>query len=166
MLNIHWHKKQHGSTLLVGMIMLILLTLLAVSAIQSTTSNLQVVGNAQFREEATAAAQQAIENVISSPAFTTAVPAEQNIDINRDGVTDYSVVFSPAPTCNTYKVLDPNVDPVIPDDCIGMSNLCYRTTWDISALVSDVNTGTKVQLHQGVKLIVGLNAALASCGVT
>jgi len=43
-----------------------LLTLIAISAMNSTTSSIQVVGNAQFREEAGAAAQQGIESIISS----------------------------------------------------------------------------------------------------
>lgn len=166
MLRYHLSNKQQGSTLLVGMIMLILLTLLAVSAIQSTTSNLQVVGNAQFREEATAAAQQAIENVISNRTFTTSVPPEQSIDINRDGVTDYSVVFSPEPRCNSSVVLDTATAPFVPEDCIGPPGLCYRTTWDISALVSDDKTGAKVLVHQGVKLIVAVKSAMSSCGVS
>ena len=90
-------RQQHGSTLLVALIMLVLLTLVAVSAINSTTSSVQMVGNAQFREEANAAAQQAIEQVLSTPDFMTTPPVAQNIDVNRDGTADYTVTFAPAP---------------------------------------------------------------------
>lgn len=162
-----FQRQQRGSTLLVGMIMLVLLTLIAVSAIESTTSSLQIVGNAQFREEATAAGQQAIENVISSTAFTTSAPADQNIDVNNDGAADYKVTFSPAPSCIKYNVVDTSTETGLPKDCYGsMTGLCYRTYWDVTAIVSDANAGTTgatVTLHQGIKLLVGLNAALASC---
>jgi Tfp pilus assembly protein PilX len=162
-----FYKQQQGSTLLVGMIMLILLTLIAVSAIESTTSSIQMVGNAQFREEATAAAQQAIENVISTSTFTTTPPSQQNIDINQDGTADYSVSFTPAPTCSSYKAVNTATETGLPKDCYGSPGtvLCYRTTWDIPAVVNDVTTGAKVSLHQGVKVLVGINAALTSCGV-
>ena len=62
-------KQQRGSTLLVGLIMLVLLTLVAVSAINSTTSSVQMVGNAQFREEATAAAKKR-SKTSSAPAIS------------------------------------------------------------------------------------------------
>jgi Tfp pilus assembly protein PilX len=160
-------RRQQGSTLLVGMIMLILLTLIAVSAIESTTTSIQMVGNAQFREEATAAAQQAIENVISSTAFTTSPPLPQNIDINNDGSTDYTVSFTPAPSCSSFKAVNTAIETGLPKDCYGSSGavLCYRTTWDIPAVVNDLTTGASVTLHQGVKILVGINAALTSCGV-
>lgn len=158
--------QQQGSTLLVGMIMLVLLTLIAVSAIESTTSSLQMVGNAQFREEATAAAQQAIENVISNTAFTTRTPAPQSIDINGDNVGDYTVTFS-VPSCSKYRAVNPATEANLPRDCYGSPDItyCYRTTWDLTAAVNDVNTGAQVTLHQGVNILVGLNAALSSCGV-
>lgn len=156
-------SRERGSALLVGLIMLVLLTLIAVSAIESTTSSIQVVGNAQFREEATAAAQQAIENVMSNTNFTTATPQPQNIDVNNDGTTDYTVTFT-RPSCFKYKAVDTTTETGLPKDCYGSTgNLCYRTYWDITAVVNDATTGAKVTLHQGVKLLVGLNAAIASC---
>lgn len=158
--------RERGSTLLVGLIMLVLLTLVAVSAIESSTSSIQVVGNAQFREEATAAAQQAIENVISSSAFTTTAPAPQSIDINNDGVSDYTVTFSPAPSCSKYSAVDAATETGLPKDCYGSSGpYCYRTFWDVTATVNDATTGANVIVHQGIRILVGLNAALTSCGV-
>lgn len=151
---------------MVGMIMLVLLTLIAVSAIQSSTSSMQVVGNAQFRQEAAAATQQAIENAISTSAFTIVAPAPQLIDINNDGTADYTVTFS-APSCSKYSVVNTATETNLPADCYGSKGpYCYRTTWDVKAEVNDVNnTGAKVTLHQGVKVLVGLNAAIASCGI-
>src|SRR5665647_3788905 len=91
-------KPQRGSTLLVALIMLVLLTLVAVSAINTASSSIQIVGNAQYREEATAAAQQAIENVISNANFQTVAPVPQNIDVNNDGVADYTCLLYTSPS--------------------------------------------------------------------
>lgn len=160
------NRQQRGSTLLVALIMLVLLTLIALSAIKSTSSSIQVVGNAQFREEAKAAAQKAIENVISTGDFRTVAPTPQNIDVNQDGTTDFTVTFAPAPSCLSYKPVDPN-DAGVPSVCAASGGIvaCYWTVWDIRAVVSDVQTGAGVVLHQGVKTIAGLDAAVVSCGV-
>jgi len=155
-------KQQRGSTLLVALIMLVLLTLIALSAIKSTTSSIQVVGNAQFREEAKAVAQKAIEKVISDGNFRNAPPAPQSIDVNGDGVADYTVTFAPAPSCISAIAVGLG-DPGVPPVCAGsIGAVCFWTLWDIRAVVSDVQTGASVALHQGVKTIAGLKAKLAA----
>ena len=155
-------RQQRGSTLLVALIMLVLLTLIALSAMKSTTSSIQVVGNAQFREEAKAAAQKAIELVLSNGDFRTTPPAQQSIDVSGDNVADYTVTFAPAPSCLSRTSVLPG-DPGVPAVCAAQGGLavCFWTIWDISARVSDVNTGASVVLHQGVKTIAGLNAVVA-----
>jgi type II secretory pathway pseudopilin PulG len=159
-------NRQRGSTLLISLIMLVLLTLIAISAMNASTSSIQVVGNSQFRAEANAAAQQAIESVISNSAFQTVAPAAQNIDINGDGNDDYTVTFSPAPSCVSYVAVAPT-DANVPTICFGsIGALCYWTVWDITAQVTDINgSGAATTVHQGIRTIAGLNAALAQCGV-
>jgi len=160
-------RNQSGSTLLVSLVMLVLLTLIAISAMSSTTINIQIVGNAQFKEEANAAGQRAIETVLSDGNFKTTPPAPQNIDINLDGAPDYTVTFEPAPACTSYLNASPS-DPSVPLECAGSSGLgiiCYWTLWDITAKVTDANTGAEVVIHQGVRTIAGLNAAVNACGV-
>lgn len=158
-------KQQRGSTLLVALVMLVLLTLIAVSAINSTTSSIEIVGNAQFREEAIAAAELAVEKVISTGNFKTTAPAPQNIDINQDGTTDYTVTFEPKPGCVSVKPVVIG-DFGVPGVCASsIGAVCFWTVWDIRAVVNDVKTGASVVLHHGVKTIAGLNAAVASCGL-
>lgn len=160
-------RKQDGSTLLVALVMLVLLTLIAVSAMSSTTASIQVVGNAQFREEAYAAGQRAIETVISDGNFRTTPPADQNIDINLDGNPEYLVSFQPPPACISYLAADPAAGNV-PFECTSSSGLgvtCYWTVWDITANVTDTNSGANVVIHQGVRTIAGLNAAVNACGL-
>jgi len=62
---------QRGAVLLVALIMLVLLTLFAVSALNTSTTNLKITGNMQARSEAANAAQDAIESVISTTLFAT-----------------------------------------------------------------------------------------------
>jgi len=158
-------KPQRGSTLLVALIMLVLLTLVAVSAINSSSTGVQMVANAQFREEATAAAQQAIDNVISNTSFQTAAPLPQNIDVNNDGVADYTVTFAPAPTCLSATPVVAGA-PGVPAVCASsIGTVCYWTLWDVRAVVSDPKTGASIALHQGIRTVAGLNAAVASCGI-
>ena len=69
-----------------------------VDGAQFGTTNFRSVSNMQFREEAIAAANKAIEQVISSP-FTAAPAAEAiNVDIDNDATTDYVVQIA-APLC-------------------------------------------------------------------
>lgn len=160
--------QQRGSTLMVGLIMLILLTLMAISAMNATTSSIQIVGNAQFREEAKAAAQQAIEGVISSDFTTNPVASVVTVTI---GAASYTVEVE-APTCtSSVGITNGELNPDIAADrnCMASSqetnsgivgasgevvataaSWCYKQKWDIRATVNDANTGANVALHQGV----------------
>ena len=93
--------RQQGAALIVSLIMLILISLLAVASFRLGKSDLQIVGNMQQRKQALSAAQQTIEQVISSTQFT-ATPTNavfnpctgQNtacVDVNGDGVPDVNV---------------------------------------------------------------------------
>jgi len=111
---------QRGATLLVALIMLVLLTLFAVSALNTSTTNLKVVGNMQARTEALNAAQQTIDTVISTPLFSTnpagavlnACGAPNTLCVNAAGsfVTNpsdpsilYTIRLTPQPTCVTVR---------------------------------------------------------------
>ena len=163
-------KHQRGSTLIVALIMLVLLTLIALSAINSTTASIQIVGNAQFREEAGAVAQQAIERMISSDFTSAPVSAPISVDINNDGKPDYTGNVA-TPVCTSSITLTNNqLNPfsAIDSPCIntgqsldtgseGASGVistspssCFKQTWDIQSTVSDNNTGASTIVHQGV----------------
>lgn len=151
-------SQQRGSTLVVALIMLVLLTLIALSAMKSTTSSIQVVGNAQFREEARAAAQKAIELVLSDSGqnnFRNTQPGSQNIDVNGDGNMDYIVTFA-KPSCLSAKAVAP-ADPGFIPSCAGTGGpFCYWTWWDLRAEVRDIQagaTGASLVVHQGVKVM-------------
>lgn len=159
-------SRQRGATLVVGLVMLVVLTLLVLSAIRSGNINMRIAGNMQRQEETVAAAQQGIENVISNNNFTTTPPAAQTVDVNSDGAADYTVTFSPAPSC-TSAIPVQKTDPGLPPECLGSagSTYCYWTTWDITGTVTDPGSGASVEVHQGVRMIAGVDAAITFCGV-
>jgi hypothetical protein len=162
---------QAGATLMVALVMLVVLTLLVVAAIRSSTTNVRIAGNMQVRNEAAAAAQQAIEQVISNN-FTTN-PVEQTMTIQTAG-TDYSVKVS-APTCDSTKgITNDELVPTDPNDaaCIGsglpsntgiidgddhsgsVTQWCSKQQWDVQATATENGSGVSVTHHQGVALRV------------
>lgn len=162
--------RQRGSTLLVALVMLVLLTLTAFSAMRASTNHVQVVGNAQFREEAIAVAQKAIEKVISNGNFQDVTPATQTIDVNGDGTADYSVRFdNPEPKCISRKPTTGS-DTNVPKVCYSDSKIkdsCIWAIWDITAEVADLHgSETTIRIHQGIKTITGLNTKLLKCDPT
>jgi len=64
-------KRQSGTTLVIGMIMLVLMTLLAVTSFNLGRGEFQIISNMQFQSEAASAAQMALEQVVSGLKFTT-----------------------------------------------------------------------------------------------
>jgi hypothetical protein len=166
--------SQRGATLVIGMIMLVLVTLFVLAAINMSTVNLRVMGNEQARNEAVAAAQEAVEQVTTTDFTknppTTAAPATVSVDINGDGTADYTATVS-ATCLNSVPVKSTELnqaDPVHDGPCFisntsnssgiaggaGAGNtLCSATQWDVNATVSDATantTGTAVTLHQGI----------------
>ena len=141
----HYDGKQRGATLLVGLVMLVVLTLLVVSAIRVSSTNLKVVGNMQVKSEAVAAAQQAIEGILSDVSnFYTPTARTTTVDINNDSIADYTVALS-APVCLKLVAVDGySVDfaESAPKD----------SYWDIRAVVTDTRTGAAATLHQGAKV--------------
>lgn len=137
--------RQRGMSLAVGLIMLIVLTLLVVSAMLAGKTSLKVAGNQQAGDEAAAAARQAIESVVNSPtSFYTPVAKAYQIDINSDGVVDYTVQVD-APSCLQMVAADgysADFAASAPQD----------TYWDIKAVTTDNRTGSSVVSHQGVRV--------------
>ena len=115
-------RTQQGATLLVALIMLVLLTLFALSAFNTSTGNLKAVGNMQARTEATNVAQQAIETAISTPLFSTSpanaiaaacgaantlcADAAGNLITNpADSSKVYTITLTPQPACVLVRAI-------------------------------------------------------------
>lgn len=113
-------KRQSGMTLVIGMMMLVMMTLLALTSFNLGRGGYQVISNMQFQSEAASAAQMALETVVSNlnfsatPANVFASPCSTAnticYDTNGDGHTDVQVSIGsradPAkPQCIAAKVI-------------------------------------------------------------
>ncbi len=123
-------RSQGGATLLISLIMLIMLTLFAISAMNSGTINLKMVGNMQVRSEAMDASQSTIEGVLSSVQFintpndaipfglASGAPNTTCTDVNGDGIPEYTTKLTPAPACvqaRPIKISELNLSPTSED---------------------------------------------------
>jgi Tfp pilus assembly protein PilX len=136
-------NNQRGATLFVALIFLLIMTLFAVSSINMSTVNLRIIGNMQAMKQMDAAAQDAIEQILSnSNNFGTGVSAT-TVDSTVSG-TNF-VVNVAAPSCIDSRVAtgySAVVDNIIPED----------NTWEIVASVTDNLTGASATIHQGVEM--------------
>ena len=151
---INRRQIQSGATLIVGLIMLVLITMMVLSAFKLSSSNLKTVGNLQSREETTAAANVAIEQVISSPAIFT-VPAATPITVGSYAVAVAApeCIYSMSVVDNTSGDQNPNILNQSGGTGGSVGTPVYRDTfWDVKATVNDGLSGANVEIHQGVKI--------------
>ena len=76
-----------------AIVFLLLMAVLALAGLRGSTTNIQIVGNMQARQEAVNTAQALLETVISTGDFAnnpTAVKAnaQTTVDLNGDGTAD------------------------------------------------------------------------------
>ncbi len=64
-------SSQSGSALVISIFFLLLLATLALTGLRASTTNVQIVGNMQARQEVTAAAQMLLEQTVSTDEFAT-----------------------------------------------------------------------------------------------
>lgn len=180
---------QRGATLVIALIMLVLLTLFAVSALNTGTTDLKVIGNMQARSEAMNAAEQTIETVISRSLFITS-PANAVLnpcgaantlctDINNDGVTDYTTKLNPQPACvkvDPIKNADLNMAKKVDRDCavqqqqqfgvagaVSGNSLCANSIWEITAETTSAANGATAAVTQGIGVRISTDVVATAC---
>lgn len=181
-------QRQRGATLVVALIFLVLMSLFAIHAFLGSSTNLRIVGNMQARSEAEAAAQVAIEQVISNPGFAQNPAQSASVPITVDnGSASYTVRITPQPACYRVRIvknseLDAAKAPDVscmrsgtvsmpgviqPTTALGGqladNSVCSDTEWDIRAEVTDSRTGTSVAVHQGVSIRMVESDAINFC---
>lgn len=175
---IDFKRGQEGAALIVGLIMLVLLTLMAVTSFNLSKGNLQVVGNMQFRNEALRAAEEMVERAVSTPAALEASSAG-DVDVNGDGVADVRVTVTPRLVQafvkrNSQIVLSEpgqigcSLGAVQSFGVAGAAtgnSLCAAAVYDLAVVATQASTNAKVVLHQGVALQMPADkvCALVSC---
>jgi hypothetical protein len=173
-------RAQRGITLFVALVMLVMVTLLAVSSFRVSNSNLKIISSTQGRGEAMSAAQSAIEQLLSSSVFAgdpTGLGSQPvNVDLTGDGSIEYVVQMNnPPPTCIKSRPTDPTkLDITNPNDraCFGSAIVgqvttaasCADTIWEITAKAKDNVTSAETTVRQGVSMRVSVTEAISSCG--
>ncbi len=154
--------SEAGATLVVSLIMLALITLMIIAALAIGSANFRTVSNMQFRDEAIAAANKAIDQVVSSPFVLAPAAEDIEVDLDNDGTNDYEVHID-EPQCvraTIAEVSAPSSESLPP----GMGSIStWNTLWDIRATVApaagfnageatvDVRAGVRVLLSQAQK---------------
>ena len=147
-------QRQRGTTLLIALIFLVILTLFAVSGMNTGVINLRTANNAQMMLEAEYAAQQQIEGVLNAvtPFVATALaaPTITNVDVNGDSVTDFVVTTQP-PVCLS-------IVPAPGYSYEFAASAPKDTVWQVTASASDSVFGAQATVRQGVKIRLPVSA--------
>lgn len=132
-------QKQNGATLFVALILLVMMTLFAISSVNLSTINLKIVGNMQATKALDAEAQVGLEQVISDSAnFLT--PTGASITGGTYGtITVDTPVCIDSKTATGYSAVN---TAIIPDD----------NTWEVVSSITDPVTGATSTLHTGVQM--------------
>lgn len=130
--------SQQGATLIVSLVMLVVMTLFAISAINLSSMNLKIVGNMQSQRLMEMAAQDAIERMISTPTYYGLTPSAQSFTISGLAVS----VSAPTCTRSTAATGYSATSGISPED----------DDWEFVATVTDGLTGASLALHQGVRI--------------
>lgn len=169
-------SRQQGMTLIVALVMLVVLTLLVVSAVRFGNINLRISGNMQAETEAQAAAQVALEQMvdtINAAPNISAIPEKENVPVSTGGIT-YAVSVSRPACIFTNNIPTPKLDPDKPadqpcfesgdrgdvmvtheDTLTAHSTACKEQQWDVEAAVDDSSSGAKTSMLQGLSVRVG-----------
>ena len=87
--------RQRGAALVIGLILLLVLTILAVSGVMSSRLELRMVGNTQLQERAFQAAETAIEVALANaPLSTSAVFTQPAVPYMTDDQYSYQVQYA------------------------------------------------------------------------
>lgn len=156
---------QRGAALVVGLIMLVLITLMLLTALNLGTSSFRSVSNMQFRNEAIAAADEAIQEFIDSD-FTASstsiagapVPTPRQIDLNNDGVVDYVVAIARPVCLSADRAFAYDPSSLSLPVSLSLAST-WNTVWDVDATV------TPAQLDGGVLINAGGAAVRLRSGV-
>jgi type IV pilus assembly protein PilX len=85
------YQRQQGAALVVGLILLLVLTILAVSGVFTSTMELRMVRNTQSQERAFQAAEVAVEDALANPVLSTSAGFSQGTtDVPNSDPDTYS----------------------------------------------------------------------------
>ena len=186
---LHAPSRQRGAALFVVMIMLVVMAWFGISTLRLSSQSQRIVDNSQTRQHATAAAQRAIEQTISSnlftvdPAAVAATPVASDVD--GDTYADFTATLDPIPACyrvRNVKTAELNLADAKDRQCLQSSSaggtiaivrpgapipagdsMCANSDWNIAARVDDARSGSAVVVNQGIAIRVAQVDAMNFC---
>jgi hypothetical protein len=167
---------QRGLTLVVSLIMLVVLTLLVVSAIRFGNVSLKITGNAQTETEATAATQQAVDQVLQEIVAADSLSSLEAKTVTvSTGAASYQVKVEKPGCIFSKNVKNTDLNPAKEADqrCFGEGGqadgpvatgglvvtgppVCKEQQWDLQASLTSAaaNNNANTTIVQGVTLRV------------
>ena len=140
-------KRQQGAALIIGLLLLVVITILAVSGMNTATTELAMARNDQAYENAFQAAETGIENALAQDVFNTGGPT----------------VITPPPT--TYEVVTATIQfedsTLVPDQAFslgsgsGIAAYHFNATSDAKYIISVGNDRNASAVHTQAFYIVG-----------
>jgi len=140
-------KRQQGAALIIGLLLLVVITILAVSGMNTATTELAMARNDQTYENAFQAAETGIENALAQDVFNTAGP----------------VVITPPAT--TYEVVTATIryedSTLVPDQAFslgsgsGIAAYHFNATSQADYIISTDNDRNASAVHTQAFYIVG-----------
>jgi FlaG/FlaF family flagellin (archaellin) len=158
----HKVAAQRGATLIIGLIMMVLITLIVINAFTLSSSNLKSVGNMQVRQEAAAAADQAVETLVSTQFYNSLNTTTYSVDINKDGTPDYSVALA-APVCIGARQVSSAAPSDVELPVAMQTGADWSTDWEMDATVTDSVSGAMVRVREGVRVRMAQATKVTVC---
>ncbi len=173
--------RERGLALIVSLIMLLAITLVAVTASNVVQSNLRVVQNMESRDMVRFAAYAALEEAISSGRFVASPESvflnscqaanQKCYDFNGDGTNDVTVAIA-TPSCVIVQPIE-NAELDVFNSSADAScflppniySMCANSVWEFEATARDEVTGAEVVVRQGVSVLASLNRIDTACPI-
>ena len=183
--------RQSGMTLVVALVMLVLITLLAMTTFNLGKSSIQVVNNMQNRDEGIAASRRVLDEAMSgtrffeTPADALAAPCQESnkrcSDVNGDGINDIVTTLTKPACVKVKKIKTQELDLEKKEDqgcsvgtqqgTFGMANsnavtgnsMCAESTWEMTAISEDQQVQSRVEVVQGVGVRISSDNVETSC---
>jgi len=140
-------KRQQGAALIIGLLLLVVITILAVSGMNTATTELAMARNDQTYENAFQAAETGIENALAQDVFSIAVPV-----VITPPATGYEVVTA------TIRYED---STLVPDQAFslgsgsGIAAYHFNATSQADYIISVGNDRNASAVHTQAFYIVG-----------
>lgn len=157
----HNKNTQNGATLIIGLIMLLLIMVMVFAAARMSSNNTQAVANMQFRDQAIAAANVALEETLTG-LFSTKFTAAQTkfVDMNNDGTNEFTVTVS-IPVCVEEK---PAGNAPLSSANLNMGSGQWEVLLDFSILAVDATTGARAAIRSGQRRPMSDASKISWCG--